>query len=59
MCENIENSPGRKAMEVMTNIHKDLVFKKPIGVAKRVKKKVLDEETYVEVSFRVFNSMLL
>ncbi|KAJ8939718.1 hypothetical protein NQ314_011004 [Rhamnusium bicolor] len=49
MRDSVENSPGKRAMEVMENIHKDIVFKKPIGTPwKRSKKKVLDEETYVE-----------
>ncbi|XP_057657921.1 splicing factor ESS-2 homolog isoform X2 [Diorhabda carinulata] len=49
MSETPENSPGRKAIETMGIIHKDLVFKKPIGTAKkRKKKKILNEETYVE-----------
>nr|XP_023016470.1 protein DGCR14 homolog [Leptinotarsa decemlineata] len=49
MCDSIENSPGRKAMEIMETLHNDIVFKKPIGKAKkRNKKKVLQEETYVE-----------
>ncbi|KAJ8917401.1 hypothetical protein NQ315_002425 [Exocentrus adspersus] len=49
MCDNIENSPGKRAMEIMETIHKDIVFKKPIGVPRRRSKmKVLDEESYVE-----------
>ncbi|KAG5872697.1 hypothetical protein JTB14_026977 [Gonioctena quinquepunctata] len=49
MCDNIENSPGQKAMEIMGTLCKDLIFKKPIGKAKKRKKKnVLDEEMYVE-----------
>ncbi|KAJ8949202.1 hypothetical protein NQ318_021695 [Aromia moschata] len=49
MCESVENSPGRKAIEVMETIHRDIVFKKPCGILhKNQRKKVLDEETYVE-----------
>ncbi|CAG9861754.1 unnamed protein product [Phyllotreta striolata] len=49
MGDIIENSPGRRAIETMETIHKDLVFKKPMGAAKkRTKKKILDEEVYVE-----------
>nr|CAH7726980.1 unnamed protein product [Callosobruchus chinensis] len=44
----MDTSPGTKAVEVMQSYHKDL-FKKPSGVPmKKVRKKVLDEESYVE-----------
>lgn len=49
MGESVENSPGRKAIETMNSLHKDLVFKRPIGTARKRKKKVLDDESYVEV----------
>lgn len=49
MCESVENSPGTKALETMNNLHKDLVFKKPLGTARKKKKKILDDEMYVEV----------
>lgn len=49
MCDSVESSPGRKAIETMNSLHKDLVFKKPIGAVKRTRKKVLDDESYVEV----------
>ncbi|XP_072381030.1 splicing factor ESS-2 homolog [Diabrotica undecimpunctata] len=50
MSNNIpENSPGRKAIETMENLHKDLVFKKPFGIIKkRTKRKILEEDNYVE-----------
>ncbi|CAH1118274.1 unnamed protein product [Phaedon cochleariae] len=49
MCENTDKTPGRKAMEIMESMHRDLIFKKPTGtVRRRTVKKVLDEETYVE-----------
>ncbi|KAF7281586.1 hypothetical protein GWI33_004507 [Rhynchophorus ferrugineus] len=45
----VENSPGRKALEIMDNVNKEIVFKKPLGIPrKRRKVKVLDEDTYVE-----------
>nr|CAI5839896.1 unnamed protein product [Callosobruchus analis] len=45
----MDTSPGSRAVEVMQTYHKDLLFKKPSGVPlKKVRKKVLDEESYVE-----------
>lgn len=50
MNETGEETPGRRAIEVMKTVHKDLVFKKPIGtVRKKKKQKVLDDDTYVDV----------
>lgn len=54
MCESVQNSPGSRAMEVMTSIHKDLIFKIPKGLPKRKRKMVLDEETYVEVKYSLY-----
>ena len=49
--EKYENTPGGQAMAVMKDINKEIIFKKPIGAPrKRHKEKVLDEDTYVEVS---------
>lgn len=48
MCESVENSPGTKALETMNSLHKDLVFKKPLGTARKRNKKILDDEMYVE-----------
>ncbi|XP_019869246.2 splicing factor ESS-2 homolog [Aethina tumida] len=49
MSETGEETPGRRAIEVMKTVHKDLVFKKPIGtVRKKKKQKVLDDDTYVD-----------
>ncbi|RZC34214.1 DGCR14 [Asbolus verrucosus] len=49
MGENAENTPGKQAIAVMQDIHKEIIFKKPIGTPrKRPKEKVLDEDTYVE-----------
>lgn len=53
MLENEENTPGRKALEKVNIFHKELVFKKPIGFARKRKKKVLNDESYVEVKFNV------
>lgn len=51
MNDSTDKSPGKKAMEIMETIHKEVVFKKPLGIPRRrSKKKILDEETYVEVS---------
>lgn len=45
------DTPGRKAVNVMESIRKDIVFKTPVGVPKRrSKQKVLEEEIYIEVS---------
>nr|XP_022906456.1 protein DGCR14 homolog [Onthophagus taurus]XP_022906457.1 protein DGCR14 homolog [Onthophagus taurus] len=44
-----ESTPGRYAIEAMSEINKSLEFKKPIGIPKRrQKQKILDEDTYVE-----------
>lgn len=52
MGDTVENTPGRMAIQVMENVHKELIFKKPSGLPrKRLKRKVLDEETYVQVLF--------
>lgn len=52
MGDSVENTPGRMAIQVMENVHKQLIFKKPSGLPrKRLKRKVLDEETYVQVLF--------
>ncbi|XP_066261432.1 splicing factor ESS-2 homolog [Euwallacea similis] len=49
MSDLVENTPGRWAIQVMENVHKDLLFKKPTQIPrKRRKMKVLDEDTYVE-----------
>lgn len=46
---SVENSPGRKALEVMGHVNKEIVFKKPFSVPRKKRKvKVLDEDTYVE-----------
>lgn len=59
MGENQEKTPGRQAMAVMKDIQKEIIFKKPVGTPrKRVKEKVLDEDTYVEVTcfFPIFGA---
>lgn len=44
------DTPGRRAVNVMDSIRKDIVFKTPAGVPKRrSKQKVLEEEDYIEV----------
>lgn len=48
MCENVENSPGTTAL-TMNSLYKDLIFKKPIGTPRKRKKKILNDETYVDV----------
>ncbi|XP_044260595.1 splicing factor ESS-2 homolog [Tribolium madens] len=49
MGENVENTPGRQAIAVMKDIQREIIFKKPVGTPrKRLKEKVLDEDTYVE-----------
>lgn len=51
MNDSVENTPGQRAIKVMETIHKEVVFKVPTRTArKRPKVKVLEEETYVEVS---------
>lgn len=42
----MENSPG----STIESVKKDLVFKIPVGTARKRKKKILDDETYVEVT---------
>lgn len=61
MCESVENSPGTKALETMNTLHKDLVFKKPLGTARKKNKKILDDEMYVEVSvdYKIINIFLI
>lgn len=50
MSDITGNSPGSQALQTMEMLHKDLVFKKPTGIVrKRTKKRILVEETYVEV----------
>lgn len=49
MYDGVESTPGTKALETMNSLHKDLVFKKPLGTARKRKKTILDDETYVEV----------
>lgn len=54
MGDRTEKSPGKMAMEIMETIHKEVVFKKPLTIPRRRnKKKILDEETYVEVSLSI------
>lgn len=49
MFVNDKNAPGRRAIETVNILHKELVFKKPVGTARKRKKKVLNDESYVEV----------
>lgn len=50
--ENVENTPGRRAISAMQEIKNDIVFKTPTGVPKRRSKQVvLEEEEYIEVCF--------
>lgn len=51
MSSDIESTPGRGAVVAMKEIQNELVFKKPMGLPKRrVKQKILDEDSYIEVS---------
>lgn len=50
----MENSPGRKAINGMNNIYKDIVFKIPVATVRKRKKKILDDESYVEVRSIIF-----
>lgn len=51
MGETCENTPGKNAISVMDNMRKEIIFKKPAqSVIKKRKQKILDEDTYVEVS---------
>lgn len=47
----MENLP-KSSVDTINSSQKDLVFKMPVGAAKKKKKKVLDDEIYVEVSTR-------
>lgn len=58
MSENIQDSPGSKALTAMRELHADIVFKKPSGLPKRRnRQKILDEESYIEVSSFVITFM--
>lgn len=60
MIENIDDTPGRQAIVAMKEIHKEIVFKKPVGKPRRRhKQKTLDEDSYVEVSCWVLLILLL
>lgn len=49
MCAAMDNVP-KNTVDTINGSQKDLVFKMPVGAAKKKKKKVLDDEIYVEVS---------
>lgn len=50
MKEKDDQTPGSQALVVMQELVKDVVFKTPTFVArKKVKRKVLDEDAYIEV----------
>lgn len=50
MSSSCENSPGNRALIAMKDLEKDIVFKTPTVPRKKLKKKVLDEDAYIEVS---------
>lgn len=54
--ENVENTPGRRAISAMQEIKNDIVFKTPTGVPKRRSKQVvLEEEQYIEVCVQYYS----
>ncbi|GLV36839.1 Es2 [Carabus blaptoides fortunei] len=48
MNSSCENSPGNRALIAMKDLEKDIVFKTPTVPRKKLKKKVLDEDAYIE-----------
>lgn len=51
MTQKGDETPGNKALVAMRNLENDVVFKTPEIPRKKAKKKILDEDSYIEVSF--------
>lgn len=49
MGEKGNETPGDKALLAMKNLEQDLIFKKPEVPRKKMKHKIMDEDSYIEV----------
>lgn len=54
MSEKGNATPGDRALSAMKNLQKDIVFKTPNIPRKKMKQKVLDEDSYIEVILSFF-----
>lgn len=55
MTEKGNETPGDKALLAMKTLENDIVFKKPEIPRKKMKRKILDEDSYIEVRNRILN----
>lgn len=56
MSRKDDETPGDKALSAMNDMQKDIVFKKP-DIPRKKKRKILDEDSYIEVKLLSFNKL--